>query len=315
MAFPNPRLGTVAVISLVALRVIVGWHFYMEGASKVREGGFASTGFLNAATGPLADQFHSLIPDYDGSIRLDSARMKSEYEGLLKRAVETFDLNEEQAAAAEKIVKSSQSQLADVYDQWKGQIAQHEQETARIKRMDNDPIRQKVESLRKQRIDIETKWKALVKPVLSSVDRITADLETELNELGGNIQAAAEETRKANGSKQKVAPKSVKLRFPTSVPIDVGLVDKIIPIFDMTIGILLICGLLTPIAGVAAGLFLGSIVLTQFPGWPGSQPTYYQAIEMVACFALAATDSGRYAGLDFLPWAFWHRNDGKPRVE
>ena len=67
-------------------------------------------------------------------------------------------------------------------------------------------------------------------------------------------------------------------------------------------------GLLTPVAGLAAGLFLVSVVLTQFPGSHGSAPTYYQAIEMLGCFLLAFSDAGRYAGLDFLPWSFWNRN-------
>jgi uncharacterized membrane protein YphA (DoxX/SURF4 family) len=75
----------------------------------------------------------------------------------------------------------------------------------------------------------------------------------------------------------------------------------------MVVGILLVIGLLTPLAGIAAGLFLASVVLTQFPGYPGTLPTYYQAIEMVACFVLAFTDSGRFAGLDFIPWSFWNR--------
>ena len=76
----------------------------------------------------------------------------------------------------------------------------------------------------------------------------------------------------------------------------------------MSVGILLMLGLLTPLAGLAAGIFLASVVLTQFPGSHGSVPTYYQAIEMLGCFFLAFSDAGRYAGLDFLPWSFWNRN-------
>jgi uncharacterized membrane protein YphA (DoxX/SURF4 family) len=101
--------------------------------------------------------------------------------------------------------------------------------------------------------------------------------------------------------------------LPSSSPVDVKLIDKIIPIFDMAVGILLIVGLLTPVAGLAAGIFLASVVLTQFPGSYGSQPTYYQAIEMMACFFLAFSDAGRYAGLDFLPWSFWNRNAPRRR--
>ena len=102
--------------------------------------------------------------------------------------------------------------------------------------------------------------------------------------------------------------KSVKFMLPGEGPVSVELVDKYLPIFDMSVGILLMLGLLTPLAGTAAGLFLLSVVLTQFPGSYGAQPTYYQAIEMLGCFVLAFADAGRYAGLDFLPWSFWNRN-------
>jgi hypothetical protein len=47
------------------------------------------------------------------------------------------------------------------------------------------------------------------------------------------------------------------------------------------------------------------------PGYPGTQPTYFQAVECLALLTLMATDAGRYAGLDFIPWAWWHR--AKPR--
>ena len=94
----------------------------------------------------------------------------------------------------------------------------------------------------------------------------------------------------------------------SELTITVRQVDKIIPIFDMVVGILLLVGLLTPLAAIAAGVFLLSVVATQFPGAPGSQPTYYQAIEMLACFVVAFADAGRYAGLDFIPWSFWNRN-------
>lgn len=82
-------------------------------------------------------------------------------------------------------------------------------------------------------------------------------------------------------------------------------IDRIIPIFDMSLGILLIIGLLTPVASLTAAFFLASIVISQFPGYPGTQPTYFQAVEMLGCIVLAATDAGRYFGLDFIPWSFW----------
>jgi len=71
-------------------------------------------------------------------------------------------------------------------------------------------------------------------------------------------------------------------------------------------------GLLTPLAGWAAALFLLGVVLSQMPGYPGTTPTYFQAIEALACVVVATTDSGRYAGLDFIPWSIWNRGKAAP---
>ena len=167
--------------------------------------------------------------------------------------------------------------------------------------MSEDPKRSGVESLRKQRDEVETKWRGLVKPVLGDIDKIGKSLELNA------VRLATAEQLNAAGEVAFIAP--------GAGPVSVSFVDSFIPIFDMSVGILLIIGLLTPLAGVAAGLFLASVVLTQFPGYPGTLPTYYQAIEMVACFTLAFTDSGRFAGLDFIPWSFWNRGANNASVQ
>ena len=114
------------------------------------------------------------------------------------------------------------------------------------------------------------------------------------------LNAIANETqRESVGAYRLVKPGQGALSTDT--------VDKIIPIFDMVVGIFLIIGLLTPVASIVAALFLLSVVLSQMPGYPGTAPTYFQAVECLALLVLAATDAGRYAGLDFIPWAWWNR--------
>ncbi len=319
MLLRKARLSLVAVLFLVALRFVVGFHFYMEGASKVKEGNFSSTGFLAAAKGPLADKFHQLIPDYDGRFRLpelrelmseqdqkptkdDSNKLLS-YKKLFQHvdsfaaeAKSLYEFTDSQGTAVDEIVVSTKEKLVAVADDWGPQINEYLRGFERVARNDRDEMRNNVAGMRKQKEEIESKWRALVKAPLADVDSILADLEASVNAL-------ATEEQKGDKEKQRFAA----LRMPDAGPIDVKMVDRIIPIFDMSVGILLMIGLLTPLAGLAAGLFLASVVLTQFPGYPGTQPTYYQAIEMLACFLLAFADAGRYAGLDFIPWSFWNR--------
>ncbi len=304
------RIGFCGILALVSLRVLVGWHFYMEGAAKVRDGKFSSVGFLGAAKGPLAEKFHELLPDYDGKIRLDREKMRAAYKAYVERVRAEYSFNVEQSEKAAKVLNDaivrwdSLASLtkASFYNgknqepierrgEWAPQIEEYMGGFERLDEMSKDPKRSEVASLRAQRDEIETKWRGLVKPVLSEIDKNNAALEERLGAIATPAQ------RLAKG----IIPFDL-----SNGPVSVRLVDKIIPIFDMSVGILLILGLLTPIAALAAGLFLASVVLTQFPGAPGTLPTYYQAIEMVACFVIAFTDAGRFAGLDFIPWSFWN---------
>ena len=51
--FGIPVFGLVAAIAIVALRLVIGWHFYREGADKLIKGDFQSAAFMRVATGPL----------------------------------------------------------------------------------------------------------------------------------------------------------------------------------------------------------------------------------------------------------------------
>jgi uncharacterized membrane protein YphA (DoxX/SURF4 family) len=314
----------------------------MEGTAKVREGGFSSTGFLSSAKGPFAKTFQSMLPDFDGEIRLDTGKGKPEikdklatndkpvvkdkaetkgkpdakdkteirdkddykggalrlaYNGFVEEAANVFKFTEEQEAEAKKVVEETRKLLVENYKSYSAEIEEYKSGMPRIASLENDVMRTNVTSMRKQRDETEAKWRALVKPALTDIDKITAEFEKRINDIATDEQSMFE--------KKKIY---ISFKLPSSSPIDVKLIDKIIPIFDMSVGILLMLGLLTPLAALAAGLFLASVVLTQFPGSHGSVPTYYQAIEMIACFFVAFSDAGRYAGLDFLPWSFWNRN-------
>ena len=316
MLLRNARLGYLAIIALVFLRFVIGFHFYMEGTAKVREGGFSSTGFLASAKGPLAKTFQSMVPYFDGTIRLDTGKdkdkpeskddyrsgaLKQVYDGFIEDASRLYKFTDEQQKESKQFLEEARKQLVDSYKTHKAAIDEYKNGMSRIASLEKDVMRTNVASMRRQRDETETKWKALVKQPLYDIDRISAELEKSVNGLATEQQSLVE--------KKKIY---ASLRLQSSSPIDVKLIDKIIPIFDMSVGILLMLGLLTPLAGLAGGLFLASVVLTQFPGSHGSAPTYYQAIEMIGCFFLAFSDAGRYAGLDFLPWSFWNRNKTSP---
>ena len=96
---------------------------------------------------------------------------------------------------------------------------------------------------------------------------------------------------------QKVA---LKLDKPSESE-SIQLINRIIPYFDMSVGLLLILGLFARTAALAAGGFLLSILMTQpaILGEASAPTTILYAIEMFAAFVLFATCAGRYAGLDY----------------
>jgi thiosulfate dehydrogenase (quinone) large subunit len=60
------------MIAITVLRVLVGWHFFYEGLSKLTAPSWTAAGYLKASKGPLADAFHSLAarPDLLGNADL-----------------------------------------------------------------------------------------------------------------------------------------------------------------------------------------------------------------------------------------------------
>jgi len=265
----------------------------MEGATKVRGNDFSSVGFLNAAKGPLADKFQSLIWDHDGKIRLDQKRVIEIFKAGAEDASKHFGFTEEQNQELAKVTKQFTDKLNDeVYKPASDDIIKFTKGQERIAKMESSDMYQ-LESMLGQKDKIKTELATGVKPTLTKVEEVWNQYENRLNAIANSTQWDSV------GRYQLVKP--------GQGPLSTDTVDKIIPIFDMVIGILLIIGLLTPVASILAALFLLSVVLTQMPGYPGTAPTYFQAVEAIALLVLAATDAGRYAGLDFLPWAWWNR--------
>ncbi len=56
-------LSTAQMVTVVVLRVLIGWHFLYEGLSKLTSDGWSAKGFLLQARGPLAEVFRWMAAD------------------------------------------------------------------------------------------------------------------------------------------------------------------------------------------------------------------------------------------------------------
>ena len=73
-------------MTIVALRIVVGYHFFKEGTNKLKDG-FNAYGFLSGAKGPLAPAFKGMLDDNSGMKKLCIS--KSETDGKTTYSIDT----------------------------------------------------------------------------------------------------------------------------------------------------------------------------------------------------------------------------------
>jgi len=279
------RLGTLAILSIVALRLAIGWHFFREGADKLVSGTFTSVGFMKVSKGPLTPLFHWFIWDEHGRARLDREGTLEAWNQYREQVVNHYGFDQKQAAKAKEVQKFREQQFAWLLDENAADIDEYFKGLERVDKYRQDDSRMEVASLRGQVETIEKELDQKVKGWLTSIDMMWKGLEDDLNAL-----ATPEQSVRGH----------LALGKPGRKPMDTVFIDQIIPTFDLLVGILLIVGLFTRITSLAGAGFLAMIVATQWPGAPGAIPAHYQIIEMFGCLVLAAVGAGQFAGLDFL---------------
>lgn len=170
-----------------------------------------------------------------------------------------------------------------------------------------DDVALYVESLRGQVDTIENDIKQAKTKHAKAIQGIWDGLESELNQYGASLQSPLESQvtlqNKVELQKPFVAQKSTPLYW----------INTIVPYFDTTIGVLLLIGLFSRLASLAAAGFLMGIILTQ-PIWvPGyDAKIIYQIVEFGALLVMAATVAGRYGGLDYFLWSLFGKKPEEP---
>lgn len=288
-----PRYGLTTVLLLVALRLTIGWHFFREGVDKVHKG-FSSAGFFRNAKGPFAGLYHRRLPDEDGLLRLnrvadpaygtDPKITIGEWHAYRQRIARHYGFDDKQQAAADKVLARYQGQCEAFFLDNQEAIEKYFRGLERRDRNREDPARAGVASLRGQSEKIVRDLKKDIGPLLAQVDKMWAGLEASLNELA---------TKEQRHYGEYVLPR------PGETSLSAKSIDRFIPKFDMTIGILLLIGLFVRPTAIVAALFLCQIMLSQWPWAHGAAPIHNQMVEAIALLVLAATGAGNFAGLDF----------------
>ena len=260
---------------------MVGFHFYKEGVAKLTDPKPFSAMFFGGAKGPLAEFYHGLVWDADGQARLDESATLAAWESYVQKAKLHFSFDDAQKSQADQDLATRSEQLKQYLAGLGDDLEQYRNGVERVARERSDDARRTVPSLRGQTEKTEAKLKADRGKWLAELDKLALDLERDINSIAGG------------SSKPRL-----KVDKPNRRPLDSEGVDRFIPYFDLTIGVLLMIGLFVRPVAVVAAAFLASVVASQWPGSYGAMPTYYQAVEMFALLALAALNAGQCAGLD-----------------
>ncbi len=56
-------LGRGSMISITVLRILVGWHFFYEGLTKLTAPSWTAAGYLKQARGPFSEMFRGIAAD------------------------------------------------------------------------------------------------------------------------------------------------------------------------------------------------------------------------------------------------------------
>ena len=336
-------------LSIIALRLFVGYHFHKEGVNKIQYG-FDAQYFLKGAKGPFKDFFLSMTDDANGRMQLgitETQDKEGNTDFLIKtdRTLAVWDDFVEQATAyygfgSPELIETIEQEISDIEtviardenlaSQGEARIANLKAQVTTIK---EQPY-QVADALEAHQWEMED-WLLVNRvPVLAwyrggnrlsgfqrdgehrdevavdvaslrgQVDKIEKDRNKEMTKWKGELAAIWDSLEAQINAiavdKQARESGALPLHRPFAQKNSRhALINKVIPWFDLTVGVLLILGLFTRWASLAAAGFLLSVLFTQ-PFWiPGTVPTYYQGIEMVACLVLFAVHAGRFGGLDY----------------
>ena len=80
------------MVTLVALRLGIGWHFFREGTDKIQDPSWTAAHFFTGSKGPLHPLFELLVWDVDGKVRLNYAQTAGGWPTIdLERTLSIWD--------------------------------------------------------------------------------------------------------------------------------------------------------------------------------------------------------------------------------
>jgi uncharacterized membrane protein YphA (DoxX/SURF4 family) len=315
-------LSGFAVLALVLLRLVIGWHFFREGAEKVvyeprnkqLRMTFSSEGFLTNTKGPLTALYRANAPDDHGWRELLAAprknkpamesapysewaeRIEADWRKLVDKVKALPALSEEQKKQAEEALEQRRKELSAYLETQSEAIAEYRHELWRLENWRSSPESGDVPFV-DERIEVKASETAKSPaPWVSQVQQFAAELRDDLRELLTKEQREVALTAAAMDD---------ALRDERAERLH--LVNVVTTGLTIGVGICLLLGFFTRTASILGAVFLLGVILAQPPWLADAAETMPQVIEFTALLVLAGTGAGRWAGLDFFTHALFNR--------
>jgi uncharacterized membrane protein YphA (DoxX/SURF4 family) len=287
LAASRTSLNGFAALAIVALRFVIGAHFFHEGYTKWRDPKPYSGAFFNASKGPFAPFFQAHVLDRYGLERLDADKTETAWKAYIAQASQELKLDADKREEAEKIMNNRLREVKLAILSWDGEIEEYMYGLERQRTNSQDKSRN-YDSFKAHDAKIASELMPKRMVWQAGVDKIWKELERDVNKL-------------AEGDKSATY---VAIDKPGRFEYDSEFLDQTVPYFHMTVGILLVIGLLTRVSALAAAAFVGSVIASQWPFTPGTVSTSYQQVEFFALLVLAGIGAGQWAGFDALVYGY-----------
>lgn len=330
------RIPAFAAVLLVLLRLVIGWHFFVEGFLKVKSRWvgtsevskpFSSEGYFREATGPFGPYVRWMIPNPDEVVTAFKdlpqtspgqvvplnvpEKIRTEWADLVERYSRHFQFTEEQKAAAQKKLAESETEMV------KWLLEPHEFKT----NYPSGTLEKTMTPAKRAAEVLEARAK------LDEISRVNFSMGKEV-EKAKWVQARANYNAMRSELLAEYTSKTASLKTALDGLITVEQKDaagSLPPKMDalywsdfatayglLFAGMGMLAGCLTRWACLGAAVFLAFTYALQpsfpwLPSPPQNEGNYIyvnkNVIEMVALIVLAALPTGSWFGVDsFLEW-------------
>jgi uncharacterized membrane protein YphA (DoxX/SURF4 family) len=307
-------------VSLILLRLVIGWHFLFEGLHKIHSlyspKPFSSEIYFRESSGPLGKFMKGFLPDPDAELisKLDEKSITNEWNSTFKNFTSSYQLTPEQTKSAEEILEKDLKKTKEWLAEGKKEIEIPSPDgkpggTLKINYTTPQWIsyyKSKIDELEKIRTD-DRSWYLGKELDKARIAATKAEIAKGRKELGDDYES---QRNSFNSDLQKLLTseqKSKTIKIDEKKPTFIHWIN-LMTIFGITaIGIGLFLGLFTRVACLGGIAFLAMTYLTipPFP-WlpvpPLNEGNYVfinkNMVEMFGMIVLLTTNSGRWFGLD-----------------